>query len=651
MTSKDKFPVDISGYKPLKFDLSKDSLTDKQKEQLKININIVRDIIVFFTGLAKAKGVGGHTGGAYDVVPEYLIVEAFSRGDDSVYPIIFDEAGHRVAIQYAMSALNGEYDDVEKGMEKLMHYREHKSGLPGHPEVALGTAKFDSGRLGHMWGEVNGIAMAHPDKKIVMLGSDGSFLEGNDAEAARIAVSRDLNVKVIFDDNNITIAGHPSDYMKGFSIENTVKGHGMNTYVVNHEKREDLSLLYSTICNVLSEVGPSAVINKRPMAIGIKGIEGKAKAHDAIAPAVAIEYFKERGNNDAIEMLKNAKSIVGKKPKCLGCSEDLGSCRKQFGKSVSEVLSKMKDDQVLDSVRVFDPDLEGSTGLQIIRESLEERGKDLAKTVYHNIGPQERGAFLATGGFGIEKGKQAIFATFGAFSEMIISELTMLRLRKDRNMLIHFSHSSEDDMSDNTCHFGWNMLLLDSGAPVDRNVKIYFPADADQMDKIVKGIYNNPGIKFVCSTRSEFPYILGKDNQHLFDGDYKFTGKDEVIREGKDGYVIAYGDMVYRALDAVENARKDGLDIGLINKPLVNIPDEDTMDKVSKVPFVLLVESQNYNTGVGIRFADWLSERDIKTNYKHMGATKPGIGGQEEQIPYQGLAPKDILDKIKEMAK
>jgi len=75
------------------------------------------------------------------------------------------------------------------------------------------------------------------------------------------------------------------------------------------------------------------------------------------------------------------------------------------------------------------------------------------------------------------------------------------------------------------------------------------------------------------------------------------------------------------------------------------------MDKVSKVPFVLLVESQNYNTGVGIRFADWLSERDIKTNYKHMGATKPGIGGQEEQIPYQGLAPKDILDKIKEMAK
>jgi transketolase C-terminal domain/subunit len=234
---------------------------------------------------------------------------------------------------------------------------------------------------------------------------------------------------------------------------------------------------------------------------------------------------------------------------------------------------------------------------------------------------------------------------------MIISELTMLRLRKDRNMLIHFSHSSEDDMSDNTCHFGWNMLLLDSGAPVDRNVKIYFPADADQMDKIVKGIYNNPGIKFVCSTRSEFPYILGKDNQHLFDGDYKFTGKDEVIREGKDGYVIAYGDMVYRALDAVENARKDGLDIGLINKPLVNIPDEDTMDKVSKVPFVLLVESQNYNTGVGIRFADWLSERDIKTNYKHMGATKPGIGGQEEQIPYQGLAPKDILDKIKEMAK
>ncbi|MBU0615437.1 MAG: hypothetical protein KJ601_05060, partial [Nanoarchaeota archaeon] len=644
MVSQSRFPVDISGYKPLAFNIS-ERLTPKDKKQLETNISIVRNTIVFFTSLAKAKGQGGHTGGAYDVVPEYLIAEAFGKGDGKVYPVIFDEAGHRVAIQYTMSAINGDYGD--KGLDKLLSYREFKSGLPGHPEFSLGTAKFDSGRLGHMWGEVNGIAMANPEKNVVMLGSDGSFMEGDDAEAARIAVAANINVKILFDDNDITIAGHPHDYMKGFSMEKTVAGHGLKTIVIDHNKGEDLDALYENIKKALTTQGPVAVINKRPMAIGIKGIEGTSKAHDAIDPEVAIEYFKAKKNSKAIEMLKLAMNAdKSKKRSYSGSSEDVGSCRKQFGKSVADILKGMKDKDILNSLRVFDPDLEGSTGLNTIKAALD---KSIASQVYHNIGPQERGGILAAGGFGLGKGKQAIFATFGAFSEMVISELNMLKMRRERNMLIHFSHSSEDDMSDNTCHFGWNIMLLDSGIPAEDSIRIYFPGDANQMDKIVKTVYPQSGVKVVCSTRSEVPFILDKDKRYFGEG-YKFLpGKDEVIRQGK-AYVIAYGDMLYRALDAVEKAKKQGIDVGLINHPTLNVVDEETMKLLKRAPFVLLVESQSYLTGVGVKFADWLAERDIKINYKHMGATKSGLGGQEEQIPYQGLAPEDILAKIKALA-
>jgi len=55
----------------------------------------------------------------------------------------------------------------------------------------------------------------------------------------------------------------------------------------------------------------------------------------------------------------------------------------------------------------------------------------------------------------MEKGKQGIFATFAAFLEMCISEITMARLNYS-NLLCHFSHSGIDDMADNTCHFGLN---------------------------------------------------------------------------------------------------------------------------------------------------------------------------------------------------
>ena len=52
----------------------------------------------------------------------------------------------------------------------------------------------------------------------------------------------------------------------------------------------------------------------------------------------------------------------------------------------------------------------------------------------------ERGNFSAAAGFGFDKDKFGVFSTFGAFLEMVISEITMARLNFC-NVLCHFSHS------------------------------------------------------------------------------------------------------------------------------------------------------------------------------------------------------------------
>ena len=71
------FPIDLKKLQPLKLDPTSGSLTDEQKSTLRHNIQLCRDAIVFFTAFAGAKGLSGHTGGAYDTVPEVLIVRAF----------------------------------------------------------------------------------------------------------------------------------------------------------------------------------------------------------------------------------------------------------------------------------------------------------------------------------------------------------------------------------------------------------------------------------------------------------------------------------------------------------------------------------------------------------------------------------------------
>lgn len=623
-----KFSIDLGTFKALKFSTSRSELTDEQAKQLRANIEVVRDSIVFFTAYANTKGLGGHTGGAYDIVPELLIIDGFMKGSDMVYPVYFDEAGHRVAIQYMMAVLNG-----YKPPESLLHYREYGSGLYGHPERDDDQGVFfSSGRLGHMWSYVNGVAAANPDKTVVMFGSDGSQQEGGDAEAARYAVAQKLSVKLLIDDNDVTIAGHPSDYMKGFSVEGTLKGHGVR---VDTGYGENLSALYQRIQKALITDGPVALINKRKMAVGIPGIEGLPKGHDVIPVDFAITYLKEKGWQEAVNVLESSAKQTSTAV-YLGSTKDKAKNRDNFGKIVCDILERMPDRK--SRVLVVDSDLEGSCGLHHIRKTFPE--------VYVNAGIMERNNFSVAAGFGAEKGKQGIFGTFSAFLEMVVSEITMARLNR-ANVLAHFSHAGVDEMADNTCHFGINNFFADNGLPENDKTRLYYPADSNQMRAILDTVFNDEGLRFVFSTRSATPFILDADGEARFGGSYAFVpGKDEVIREGDHGYIISYGEMLYRCLDVVERLRDDGVRVGLINKPTLNVVDEAMMEQLMGGGFVLVVETQNIKSGLGARFGTWLLERGFAARYARMGTSKEGHGGLGEQIPYQGLGADDIRETI-----
>ncbi|MBI3032788.1 transketolase [Candidatus Woesearchaeota archaeon] len=638
-----KFPINLSSYKPVILDLQQEKLSSEQKKQLQTNIQLVRDSIVFFTAYAGARGLGGHTGGPYDIVPEVLLADGFMRNkNNNVMPIFWDEAGHRVAIQYIMSALDQQNKAITP--ETLLHYREHGFGLYGHPErdEKLGI-KFSSGRLGHMWSFVNGVALAHPDKKIILFGSDGSQQEGNDAEAARCCVAQQLKIVLTIDDNNITISGHPNEYMKGYDLKKTLEGHGLS---VDQGDPENLESLYTRMRTAILSKKPAVLLNKRKMAVGIEGIEDSHKAHDVVAADVAIKYLEKHGYSEAVAMLKSAVKVKDATTSYLGSSKEVATNRSEFGKIICNILRQMPTEQRKKTVKVFDCDLDGSTGLKVI--------KDQFSDIYVEGGVMERNNFSAAAGFGYDNDKQGIFATFSAFLEMVVSEITMSRLNHS-NVLAHFSHAGVDWMADNTCHYGINNFFADNGIPEHDNTRLYFPADALQMKAMLEKIFFEKGLRFIFSTRSSVPFILDEKGNQLFKN-YIFTGKDDLIREGKQGYIkqgyiVSYGDMLYRCLDAVEQLKQQGISMGLINKNTLNVIDEAMMKKLSNASFILVVESQNIKTGLGIRFGTWLLQQGFKGNYDHLGTHKLGAGGIYEHIPYQGLDSESVVKKVKEMVK
>jgi len=149
-----------------------------------------------------------------------------------------------------------------------------------------------------------------------------------------------------------------------------------------------------------------------------------------------------------------------------------------------------------------------------------------------------------------------------------------------------------DEMADNTCHFGINSFFADNGLD-DVQSWLYFPADALQMQAIINRVFFQRGVRFVFSTRAKVPYLLKPNSdERLYGGDYKFEpGKDEIVLEGKDGYVVSYGDLLYRSYDAVLRVRQEGLDVGLVNKPTLNLVDEQV-----RVHHVMELSSPQYVT-------------------------------------------------------
>ncbi|MCP4788246.1 MAG: transketolase [Fuerstiella sp.] len=638
-----EFPIPLNKYKVVALDPGQSKLTDQQREQLAANIQLCRDAIVFFTAIADVKGLGGHTGGPYDTVPETLIMHGFMEharqgGTPDVLPIFFDEAGHRVATQYLMAVLEGDMD-----VERLLHYREYLSHLPGHPEKGFTPGvKFSSGRLGHMWPYVNGVAIANPNKVVFMLGSDGSQMEGNDAEAARLSVAQGLNVKLLIDDNDVTIAGHPSDYLPGFSVANTLEGHGLK---IDIGDGEDLDSLYARMCAAVASDGPVALMNRRKMCPNIEGLEGSAHGHDVIKTAVAIDYLNANGRSEAAEYLGTVTKGPGGPSHQGSDASSVGKNRDLFGRILNEILDDIAEADRVASVRVFDCDLEGSCGLNHVRASHPE--------VFVRGGIMERGNFSAAAGFGYEKGKQGIFGTFSAFLEMVVSEITMARLNSS-NVLAHFSHAGCDDMADNTCHFGLNNMFAANGLPDEGKdtTRLYFPADQHQFRACLKKIYNDEGLRFIFSTRSGVPDLLTDTGDRLFGDDYDFvSGKDDVVREGAAGYIVSFGETTYRALDAVVRLKEAGQDVGLICKSTLNVYDEDMMARLAASPAVLVAESFNVTTGLGSRFGTELLKRGFKGSYNNIGTNKEGSGGLWQQMGYQGIDADSIMTAMQQLLK
>ena len=132
--------------------------------------------------------------------------------------------------------------------------------------------------------------------------------------------------------------------------------------------------------------------------------------------------------------------------------------------------------------------------------------------------------------------------------------------------------------------------------------------------------------------------------------DFPFKiGKSLTIREGNDITIIAFGDMVFRALQASEELKKEGIQPRVIDMCTVKPIDKEAIIKAAQeTGGIVTVENHNIINGLGSAVSAVIVENTL-VPMERIGLkdTFAESGEYERLLEKYGLSTKHIIEAVK----
>lgn len=174
------------------------------------------------------------------------------------------------------------------------------------------------------------------------------------------------------------------------------------------------------------------------------------------------------------------------------------------------------------------------------------------------------------------------------------------------------------------------------------NMIVISPADSIEARKATQAIARLHKPCYIRLSRDKVPLIT--TNETPFE-----IGKAQVFYQGNDVAIIATGQMVYRAIQAAEEVKKDNISVRVINCSTIKPLDSGTMLKAAQdCGAVITVEEHQVTGGLGGAVAEFISQ-NCPVPLKIIGVEdKFGESGEPNQLLEEfGLTAKAIVEAIK----
>ena len=305
--------------------------------------------------------------------------------------------------------------------------------------------------------------------------------------------------------------------------------------------------------------------------------------------------------------------------------------RVSYGETLVELARQGADDLV-----VFDADLAAATKTEIFRNEYPGRHFDCG------IAEQNMmcvAAGMSTMGFVPFVSSFAMFAAGRAF-EQVRNSIGYPHL----NVKIAATHGGLSVGEDGASHQCCEDIALMRSIP---GMVVLSPADAVEARAAVIAAYNYSGPVYLRLSRLASPVFHDPETYHFQ------IGKGEKLTDGYDVAVVATGLMVSEALRAAVIAKRQGINVRVINMPTIKPLDEEILLTAAReCRRIITVEEHSVIGGLGEAVCSLLSEKmpcpvrriGVQDQFGHSGPAA-------EVLRDYGLSAEAIANTIREVVR
>jgi transketolase len=632
-----------------RFDAEK--LDEGSLKRLSDLARLARGDILKMTTLAGS----GHPGGSMSSIDFYLVLYSYanvhpqSPSDPNRDRVVISH-GHTSPGVYAALGRIG-FFPIEAA---IATFRKAGSPFEGHVEKGVPGVEWNTGNLGQGLSAGCGFALGSKVLEkgfhvFVTMGC-GEQQKGQISEARRFAIKYDLhNLTVIIDYNCRQISGVTPEIMPQ-NISKNFESDGWRVLEINGHQFQEI---YSAFREATFANHPTVIIAHTTMGKGVSFMEGKEEFHGR---ALTLEEYKkairELGVEDDLDRHRQIREketlpFAGRKypielpsiqtgnPRNYEKDQKLDN-RSAFGNALVDIAKATTQENSPLPMAVFDCDLASSVKTAGFAKQFPNH--------FFQGGIQEHNTATIAGAIST-LGLLSFFADFGVFGVDETYNQHRLNDINETNLKLICTHNGLDVGEDGKTH-----QCIDY-AGVMQNLfgyKVILPADPNQTDRVIRYISKSHGNFLVAMGRSTNPILLDDKGTPLFGASYEFRyGHADLVRDGKDAAILTTGGMVYRALQACEKLRENGVEVQVFNISCLSDLDGEAILKAAETGVIITYEDHHIQTGLGSLVANFLAGQSTRIRFRKLGVTQYGSSGKPDDLyRMQGLDVEGLIQAV-----